>query len=84
MGIAQEMEDRLRSALAPTLLDLVDESDGHRGHAGYQEGGESHWRLTIASDALTGTRVAKHRAIYAALGPDIMARIHALAIELKS
>ncbi|MEM1375056.1 MAG: BolA family protein [Pseudomonadota bacterium] len=83
MGIAREMEDRLRGALAPTLLELVDESEGHRGHAGYQDGGESHWRLTIASTALTGSRVAKHRAIYAALGPDIMERIHALAIEIR-
>lgn len=83
LGIASEMEARLREALAPSVLELVDESESHRGHAGYQEGGESHWRLTIASDQLTGSPVAKHRAIYGALGKDIMARIHALAIEIR-
>ncbi|MCH2075304.1 MAG: BolA family transcriptional regulator [Rhodobacteraceae bacterium] len=83
MGIAVEMETRLRDALAPTEMQLIDESESHRGHAGYQEGGESHWRLVIASAELTGSLVAKHRAIYAALGKDIMARIHALAIEIR-
>ncbi|MEL6690070.1 MAG: BolA family protein [Pseudomonadota bacterium] len=83
MGIAAEMEARLRDALAPTEMQLIDESESHRGHAGYQEGGESHWRLVISSAALTGSPVAKHRAIYAALGKDIMARIHALAIEIR-
>lgn len=74
---------RLRDALTPSVLQLIDESESHRGHAGYQEGGESHWRLIISSAALTGSPVAKHRAIYAALGRDLMDRIHALAIEIK-
>ncbi|MEO0678589.1 MAG: BolA family protein [Pseudomonadota bacterium] len=84
MGMTAEIETKLRTALAPSELTVVDDSESHRGHAGYQEGGESHFQLVIASDALRGKpRVAQHRAIYAALGPDIMTRIHALAITIK-
>lgn len=84
MGIAQEIEEKLAAAFAPSDLSVVDESEAHRGHAGYQEGGESHFRVSIAAEALSAkSRVAQHRAIYAALGKDIMATIHALAIEVK-
>lgn len=77
------MEQRLTEALAPSHLEVIDESESHRGHSGFQEGGESHFRLVIQSDALTGTRIAKHRALHAAIGKDLMGDIHALAIEIK-
>ncbi|MEM1237457.1 MAG: BolA family protein [Pseudomonadota bacterium] len=84
MGMVEKIEAKLREVFEPTELSVIDESEAHRGHAGYQEGGESHFRLTIASASLDGkTRVAKHRAIYAALGPEIMERIHALAITIR-
>ncbi|MEM9349854.1 MAG: BolA family protein [Pseudomonadota bacterium] len=84
MGMADKIAERLRAELAPEVLEVVDESEAHRGHAGYQEGGESHFRLTISTPLLQGkTRVAQHRAIYAAIGKDIMERIHALAIDVK-
>ena len=82
-GMAENIETKLRSAFNPSLLELQDVSESHRGHAGFQEGGESHWELVIAADALTGkSRVAQHRAIYAALG-DVMEQIHALAITVR-
>ncbi len=75
---------RLVAALAPTALEVIDESEAHRGHAGYQDGGESHWRVIIAAPALDGqTRLARHRAVHAAIGTDLIAKIHALAIEFK-
>ena len=84
MAMIDEMEAKLRAELSPQALTIVDESEAHRGHAGYQEGGESHFKLSIRAEALTGkSRVAQHRAIYAALGKDIMARIHALAIDVS-
>ncbi|MEM9436590.1 MAG: BolA family protein [Pseudomonadota bacterium] len=84
MGMAERIEERLRQELAPERLEVIDESESHRGHAGYQEGGESHFRLAISAAALAGKpRVAQHRAIYAALGKDIMEHIHALAIDVK-
>ncbi|MBU2956448.1 BolA family protein [Paracoccus sp. 1_MG-2023] len=79
--IADEMRDRL-GALNPTRLDIIDESEGHRGHAGFREGGESHFRIRMASAEFAGKgRLAQHRMVHAALG-DIVPRIHALALEL--
>ncbi|MEO0485163.1 MAG: BolA family protein [Pseudomonadota bacterium] len=84
MGMVQTIEDKLRAAFTPSHLSVIDESEAHRGHAGFQEGGESHFRVEIASDLLNGkTRLAKHRAVYAALGPDVMDRIHALALTIR-
>lgn len=82
MGIAEQIRERLEAAFAPSALELVDESHRHRGHAGWQEGGESHFRLTIRAARLGPmSRLARHRAIHAALGPEITGRIHALAID---
>ena len=80
--IAIEMRKRLTSSLSPTRLDLVDESDRHRGHAGHDGRGESHFSLTIESPAFAGqSRVARQRAIYAALGELMDDRVHALSIR---
>lgn len=84
MGIADLMAKQLTEAFAPTLLEIHDDSEKHRGHAGYQEGGESHWQIVISSAAFDGmNRLARHRAIHAALGKDIIGRIHALAIDIR-
>lgn len=84
MRIADQMATRLAEAFAPTLLEVHDDSEKHRGHAGYQEGGESHWQIVISSPAFDGmNRLARHRAIHAALGQDIIGRIHALAIDIR-
>jgi len=85
MRIAAEMEQKLRAALAPVLLQVIDESESHRGHAGWRAGGESHFRVVLMSPALRGlSRVECHRAVHAALGPELIGRIHALALELKA
>ena len=83
MNTAEEMRQRLEEAFAPTRLEVVDESEAHRGHAGYREGGGTHWRIRIDAPGLrTMTRLARHRAIHAALGPELIGRIHALALEV--
>ncbi|WP_022707191.1 MULTISPECIES: BolA family protein [Paracoccus] len=80
--IADQMRDRLK-ALNPSRLEIIDESEGHRGHAGFREGGESHFRIRMASAEFAGrTRIAQHRLVHATLG-DIVPRIHALALELS-
>lgn len=84
MTRTQRIETRLREAFAPRVLSVVDESERHRGHAGYQEGGESHFRVTIESDAFQGLgRIERHRAVHAALGRELVAEIHALALKIS-
>lgn len=83
MSKAAEIDACLQAAFAPHTLDVVDESEQHRGHAGWQEGGETHFRIRIGARAFDGqSRLARHRAIHAALGADLIGRIHALAIEI--
>ncbi len=80
--IADEMRDRL-AALRPTRLEILDESESHRGHAGFREGGQSHFRIRMASSEFSGlSRLQRHRLVHGRLG-DIMLRIHALALELS-
>jgi BolA family transcriptional regulator, general stress-responsive regulator len=84
MSVAETIRARL-AALEPQALELVDESEMHRGHAGYREGGGTHWRLTIVSPRFAGqSTVARHRMIYQALGSLMQHPIHALAITARS
>lgn len=82
----QEIERRLVAALAPATLTVIDDSDDHSGHAGHSGEGESHFTVRIVAEAFAGqSRVARSRAVYAALG-DLMApdRVHALVIEANA
>ncbi|AMY68474.1 BolA family protein [Frigidibacter mobilis] len=82
MTISEEIRQRLQTRFAPELLAVVDESEGHRGHAGWREGGETHFRVRIrAAELGPMSRLARHRAVHGALGPGLMARLHALALE---
>jgi len=79
--VAQEMLHRL-DALEPTRVDLIDDSEKHRGHGGYNPSGESHFTLQIESPAFEGkSRVERQRLVYAALGDLIVERVHALSIR---
>lgn len=85
MSIAEEMRTRLEATFAPVSLEIEDESESHRGHAGYQEGGESHWRITIKSASFARmSRLERHRAVHSALGKDVIGRIHALALNISA
>lgn len=80
--IADEMHQKL-TQLQPTRLEIIDESEQHRGHGGWQEGGETHFRVILSSGQFAGlSRIARHRLVHSALG-DIVPRIHALALELS-
>jgi len=84
MSVAETIRERL-SALEPQALDLVDESEQHRGHAGYRDGGGTHWRLSIVSQRFSGrSTLERHRMIYGALGSLMQHPIHALAITARS
>lgn len=81
--IAEEMQARLKE-LEPTRLEVIDESEQHRGHGGWREGGQTHFRIRMASPRLRGLgRVEQHRLVNRTLG-DIVPRIHALALELSA
>ena len=84
MGLAQEIRAKLEDAFQPTTLEVVNDSHKHAGHSGDDGSGESHWTVTIASPAFAPmSRVARHRAIHSALGPEIMGRLHALALNVS-
>jgi BolA family transcriptional regulator, general stress-responsive regulator len=73
------------AALQPDALELEDESERHRGHAGYAPGGGTHWRLTIVARAFAGqSTLARHRMVYQALGELMQNPIHALAIQARA
>jgi BolA protein len=84
MSVDQAIRERL-AALEPQTLDLVDESEMHRGHSGYREGGGTHWRLSIVSPRFSGqSTLARHRMVYQALGSLMQHPIHALAITARA
>ena len=85
MGLDTGIRSRLEAAFRPVTLEVVNESDLHAGHAGDDGTGESHWRVVLVSPDFEGmSRLARHRAVHAALGPEIMGRIHALALDLSA
>ncbi|EJL69649.1 BolA family protein [Variovorax sp. 2RAF20] len=81
---AADLEAALREALAPTQLEVIDESSAHAGHAGANaQGRGSHFRVRIASPLFAGKpRVARHRLVYDALQVFIAQGLHAIAIEV--
>ena len=84
MTVADEIRKRL-NALAPSRLELLDESAQHAGHAGAAPGGNTHWKLTIVSAVVAGKpTVTRHRMVYEALGELMNHPIHALSINAKS
>lgn len=84
MSMGERISERLQAAFAPSELEVHDDSEAHRGHAGFQEGGESHFTVKISASAFAGqSRIARHRAVHAALGPEIIGQIHALALEIS-
>lgn len=84
MPVSDEIRARLEAAFAPERLDVVNESHRHRGHAGDDGSGESHFHVSIRAAALAPlSRLERHRAIHAALGRDLVGRIHALGLTVE-
>ena len=83
MSVRDTIAEKLLVKFAPTHLEVVDESENHRGHGGYREGGETHFRVRIASPEFTGmSRLAQHRAVMEALDAELKCGVHALAVEI--
>lgn len=82
MRVIDSIKVKLADALAPTTIDLVDESSRHVGHAGARPQGESHFRLLIVADAFADRgRLERQRMVYRALGDLMATDIHALSIK---
>lgn len=83
--LAQEIESLLRHAFSPTQLAVINDSARHHGHAGDDGSGESHFTVEIEAPAFTGmNRLARQRAVNAALGDIPGNRVHALAIRARA
>ena len=83
--VATEMLRRLNWALVPSRIELIDDSEAHRGHGGYNPSGESHFTLRIESPAFAGkSRVERQRMVYKALGELMEQRVHALTMVAKA
>ena len=82
MNTRDTILEKLSRAFAPSRLDVVDESDQHVGHAGHREGGETHYRVYIVSDAFRGkSRIERHRMVNEMLAAELKGGVHALAIH---
>ena len=80
----EQIRERLTAALAPSELAIEDESHRHAKHPGARDG-RGHFRVHVVSEAFRGQApLARHRAVYAALGELMQTDIHALAIEART
>jgi BolA protein len=82
---ATRLEAVLSREFAPTLLRVVDDSARHAGHAGAQPGGQTHYSILLVSEMFRGmNRVARSRAVHAALATEFAGGMHALALTLRT
>jgi BolA family transcriptional regulator, general stress-responsive regulator len=80
---AAAVREQLQQALAPQMLEVIDDSAAHAGHAGAREG--SHLTVRIVSARFEGlTRISRHRLVYDALSTLMPQGIHALAVEARA
>ncbi len=85
MTIAEQIRLRLTEEFLPNVIEVEDESERHRGHSGWREGGETHFRVRLVSERLSGlTRLQQHRMVHQALSPEPLSSIHALSLDLAS
>jgi BolA protein len=85
MALKDWIAERLTEELSPSRLVVADESEQHRGHAGWRDGGETHFRLDIVSDAFAGkSRVERHRLVNSLLGEAFARGLHAVAIKARA
>jgi BolA protein len=81
----ERIESLLRATFAPTLLEVVDDSARHAGHAGARPGGETHYRVIVVSERFHGlSRVECQRLVYAALEDELRGGLHALQLSARA
>ena len=82
MRVAESIRSKLTEGLAPTQLEIVDDSARHAGHAGARDGGETHFNLLVVSERFTGqSRIERQRTIHALLAEELAGPVHALSVR---
>jgi BolA protein len=80
--VEDQITEKLRQAFAPVSLEVVNDSDRHRGHASSPDTGESHFTIKVVSASFAGkTRLERHRMVNDVLADELKGKIHALAIS---
>lgn len=81
MQVRSSIERKLTDALAPSRLEVIDDSARHAGHGGHDHGGESHFRIEIVSPAFAGkSRIERHRLVNTLLAEELAGPVHALQL----
>jgi BolA family transcriptional regulator, general stress-responsive regulator len=92
MKTAERIQTKLQNALTPTMLEVIDDSRKHAGHAHMMSrdgtattNGETHFRIKVVADAFHGkSRIDRHRIINALLQEELAGGVHALSIDAKT
>jgi len=85
MTIAQEIEKKLQAGLSPARIEIINNSHKHRGHAGDNGTGESHFSVRVVAATFAGrSQVERQRAVYALLQDELQGPVHALALTTQT
>jgi BolA protein len=83
--MADILHAKLTVAFHPDHLEVIDESEEHRGHGGWREGGGTHFRVVMRAKSLASlSRVERSRAVHKILAPELASGVHALALDLAA
>jgi BolA protein len=85
MATAETITQKLVTAFQPTEIDVQDVSHQHAGHAGWREGGGTHFEITMRAAAFAGkSRVQTHRMVNTVLAEDLASTVHAVQLHLSA
>jgi len=85
VSVRSQIAEKLQFAFQPDDLKVVDESHLHAGHAGARPEGETHFRVTLVSQAFAGkSRIERHRMVNTALAEELAGPVHALAVHASA
>ena len=85
LTMRERIEEKLSAAFSPVEIEVIDDSESHRGHAGWREGGETHFHVRMVSRQFEGqSRVARQRAVNQCLAEELRGSVHALSMSLSA